>query len=173
MAEGVIFELALGQQSSQTLDLGFLTPSFVFFMIFVQIWIFALKKFPHPKIFPTDQIKQPPKNIILELVRHTDAVTASNGFQSNAEPYANGTRNDEGGGLLALICASLCKDTPLADSFGPQNDNVNNNSQPLMSPVQNGEQIAQDPQVDAIFCLVYTTKLWSIHRLLLLFLCWV
>jgi hypothetical protein len=77
-------------------------------------------------------------------VKHTDAVTPSNGYQSHAEANGNGTRNDEGGGILALICGSLCKDTPLAEMFGPgANDNVNNNSaQPLMAPIQNGEQVA-------------------------------
>lgn len=81
-------------------------------------------------------------NIILELVRHTDPAVAANGYQSHAEPNANGTPDEGGGGgLLALICASLCKDTPLAEAFGPAtNDNANNNNaQPLLTPVQNGE----------------------------------
>lgn len=76
-------------------------------------------------------------------------VTAENGYQSHAEANTNGTRSDEGGGLLALICATLCKDTPLGEAYGA-NDNINNNAQPLMSPVQNGEQIARI----AILCLV-------------------
>jgi hypothetical protein len=78
-------------------------------------------------------------------VKHTDPITSSNGYQSHAEVNANGTRSDEGGGggLLALICASLCKDTPLAEAFA---DNTNNNAQQgqqLLSPIQNGEQVAQ------------------------------
>lgn len=79
-------------------------------------------------------------------MKHTDTVTATNGYQSQAGANTNGTngtRDDEGGGnLFALICGALCKDTPLAEAFGP-NDNINNNSNstPLMSPVQNGEQI--------------------------------
>lgn len=67
----------------------------------------------------------------------------------------NGTRTDEGGGmdLLALLCGSLCKGTPLADSYGDNNIN-NNNAQPLTAPVQNGEQIAESTVVDAILWLV-------------------
>lgn len=53
-----------------------------------------------------------------------------------------------------MICGSLCKDTPLAEMFGAgpnENVNNNNNAQPLMSPVQNGEQIAGSTHyVDAI-----------------------
>lgn len=79
-------------------------------------------------------------------MKHTDAVTSTNGYQSHAEANVNGTRSDEGGGnILALICGSLCKDTPLAEMFGATpNDNMNNNNnaQPLMTPVQNGEQVA-------------------------------
>ena len=80
-------------------------------------------------------------------MRHSDKVTSTNanGYQSHAEANPNGARTDEGGGLLALICASLCKDTPLAEAFAPTNDNINNNNgqmAPLMSPVTNGEQIA-------------------------------
>lgn len=92
-------------------------------------------------------------------MKHTDAVTSTNGYQSHAENTANGTRSDEGGGgILALICGSLCKDTPLAEMFGPgPNDNINNNNanaQPLMTPVQNGEQIAGfTSKVDAIVWL--------------------
>lgn len=83
------------------------------------------------------------KHFILELVKHTDATASpSNGYQSYAQP--NGTQtesNGDGGGLLALICGSLCKDTPFAETFGAnQNDNINNNTaQPLNAPVQNGE----------------------------------
>lgn len=90
----------------------------------------------------------PCHNIILELVKHTDAATAANGYQSYAEP--NGPQTDDGGGnLLALICGSLCKDTPLAGMFGPPpNENMNNNNtaQPLMAPIQNGEHL-QDAQI--------------------------
>lgn len=75
-------------------------------------------------------------------MKHTDAtmVPAANGYQSYAEANTNGTRSDEGGGnLLALICASFCRDSPLAEAYGA-NDNVNNNNaEPLMKPVQNGE----------------------------------
>lgn len=89
-------------------------------------------------------------------MKHSDAITSSNGYQSHAEANVNGTRNDEGGGnLFSLICGSLCKDTPLAEAFGP-NDNINNNNaQPLMTPVQNGEQIARFHHVDAILWLIY------------------
>lgn len=91
-------------------------------------------------------------------MKHTDAITSANGFQQNAEVNANNTRNDEGGGsLLAMICGSLCKDTPLAEVFGPPTDNTNNNAQQgqqLLKPIQNGEQVARDPQSDAILGLV-------------------
>jgi hypothetical protein len=87
--------------------------------------------------------KQTFHTIILELVKHTDATESqTNGYQSYATQ--NGTQAEssgDGGGLLALICGSLCKDTPLAEMFGPPaNDNINNNTaQPLSTPVQNGE----------------------------------
>lgn len=79
-------------------------------------------------------------------MKHTDAVTSSKGYESHAEVNANGTRSDEGGGggILAMICASLCKDTPLAEAFA---DNTNNNAQQgqqLLSPIQNGEQVARE-----------------------------
>lgn len=87
-------------------------------------------------------------------MKHTDAMTSTNGYQSHAEANTNGTRSDEGGGgLLAMICASLCKDTPLAEAFGANNNINNNNAQPLMSPVQNGEQVARFHQADAILWL--------------------
>lgn len=91
-------------------------------------------------------------------MKHTDAVTSTNGYQSHAEVNANSTRSDEGGGgsLLALICGSLCKDTPLAEVFTPS-ENTNNNAQQgqrLLSPIQNGEQVARDPKLDAILGLV-------------------
>lgn len=42
----------------------------------------------------------------------------------------------------------------MAEAFGA-NDNINNNNaQPLMSPVQNGEQVARFHQVDAILWLI-------------------
>jgi hypothetical protein len=91
-------------------------------------------------------------------VKHTDPITSANGYQSHAEPNANSTRNDEGGGgILALICGALCKDTPLAEIFAPPTDNINNNAQQgqqLLSPIQNGEQVARDPQLDGILVLV-------------------
>jgi hypothetical protein len=106
------------------------------------------------------------QNIILELVKHTDAVTSSNGYQNQA--YADGidqqNANNDGGNLLSLICGSLCKDTPLAEMFGPPpNDNVNNNatSQPLMTPIQNGEHICQDAQSQRNFH--FTQTLWSLN----------
>lgn len=73
-------------------------------------------------------------------MKHTDGVTAQNSYQNNAE--MNGQSDDSGGGFLALICATFCKDTPLAEAFGV-NDNTNNTnnnqSSPLKSPIQNGE----------------------------------
>ena len=86
-------------------------------------------------------------------MKHTDAAQAANFNQSYAQ--TNGTngqqpQQEEGGGnFLAMICGSLCKDTPLAEMFGPpQNDNVNNNtaSTPLMAPIQNGEHL-QDASI--------------------------
>lgn len=69
-------------------------------------------------------------------MKHTDGVTAQKGYQNDAEMNE---QSENGGGLLALICATFCKDTPLAEAFGV-NDNPNNNqSAPLMSPIQNGE----------------------------------
>ncbi|XP_070491608.1 calpain-A isoform X2 [Chironomus tepperi] len=76
-----------------------------------------------------------------ELVKHTDAAQVQNGYQSYAATNGQQQQQEEGGGnLLALICGSLCKDTPLAEMFGPPpNDNMNNNAaaQPLMTPIQN------------------------------------
>lgn len=77
-----------------------------------------------------------------ELVKHTDATQATNGYQSYAEPNGQQQQQPEdGGNLLALICGSLCKDTPLATMFGPPpNENSFNNNtaaQPLMTPIQN------------------------------------
>lgn len=79
-------------------------------------------------------------------MKHTDAVTSQNGYQNNAE--MNERPEDGGGNLLALICGALCKDTPLAEAFGA-NDNQNNNnqnqSQPLMNPIRNGELLMMEP----------------------------
>lgn len=96
------------------------------------------------------QQKSNPKTsplIILELVRHTDAMAATNGHQTYAETNGNNnSRPDEGGGvggILSLICGALCKDTPLAEMFATpaagDNLNNNNNATPLMAPIQNGE----------------------------------
>ncbi|KAL7037818.1 hypothetical protein ACKWTF_009372 [Chironomus riparius] len=86
-----------------------------------------------------------------ELVKHTDAAQATNGYQSYAEVNGQQQQQEEGGGnLLALICASLCKDTPLATLFGPppNENNINNNTAatPLMTPIQNGEHL-QDASI--------------------------
>lgn len=45
------------------------------------------------------------------------------------------------GQIFALICSTFCKDSPLAEAFGANNDNSNNNNQntPLLSPITNGE----------------------------------
>lgn len=106
-------------------------------------------------------------------MRHSDGITATNGYQSHAEANTNSTRSDEGGGnFLALICGALCKDSPLAEAFGA-NDNINNNNaQPLMTPVQNGEQIARfHHHVDAIIWLIYNCvpKAFIFHGLRMCF----
>lgn len=52
----------------------------------------------------------------------------TNGYQQQAyasqvnAPGPNGVEDEPGGGLLSLICGSLCKDTPLATLFGPPPD---------------------------------------------------
>lgn len=77
-------------------------------------------------------------------MKHTDSATATNGYQSYAATNVQQQPEEGGGNLLALICGSLCKDTPLAEMFGPPpNDNANNNTaaQPLMTPIQNGEHL--------------------------------
>ena len=83
-------------------------------------------------------------------MKHTDATQATNGYQSYAEPNGQQQQQEEGGNLLALICGSLCKDTPLATMFGPppNENNFNNNTaaQPLMTPIQNGEHL-QDASI--------------------------
>lgn len=97
------------------------------------------------------QQKSNPKTsplIILELVRHTDAMAATNGHQTYAETNGNNnSRPDEGGGvggILSMICGALCKDTPLAEMFATpaagDNLNNNNNATQLMAPIQNGEK---------------------------------
>lgn len=79
-------------------------------------------------------------------MKHSDTVTSQNGYSNNAEN--NAERPEEGGAnILALICGALCKDTPLAEAFGA-NDNQNNNSsnqtQPLMNPIRNGELLLME-----------------------------
>jgi hypothetical protein len=80
-------------------------------------------------------------------VKHTD-ITSQNGYSNNAE-MNNAERPEDGGGnMLAMLCATFCKDTPLAEAFGA-NDNQNNNNpsqtQPLMNPIRNGELLMMEP----------------------------
>lgn len=50
---------------------------------------------------------------------------------NNVQPvYGNPpvpNNDDSGGGILAIICGALCKDTPLAEAFGVSNNNNNDN----------------------------------------------
>lgn len=56
----------------------------------------------------------------------------------------NGQTEEGGGGILALLCATFCKDSPLAEAFGA-NDNANNNQNtPLLSPITNGEILTEE-----------------------------
>lgn len=90
----------------------------------------------------------------------------------NAQP--NGTQAEsggDGGGLLALICGSLCKDTPFAETFGPtQNDNLNNNTaQPLMAPIQNGEHFRMRAQSTKLVTIALNPLFLHNHRILVFF----
>ena len=58
----------------------------------------------------------------------------------NVESSVNNNAEPDSGGLLALICGSLCKDTPLAEMFNQSNANGQTNAAAAPTHVvQNGE----------------------------------
>ncbi|XP_055589781.1 calpain-A-like isoform X3 [Uranotaenia lowii] len=67
--------------------------------------------------------------------------------QQNATNYDGEGGGDAGGGLLAQLCGLFCKDTPLAEVFGPAAPNgggpqgdTNGNLQSQIVPIQNVDQ---------------------------------
>lgn len=87
--------------------------------------------FPYIALFitlsPIELVKSPGQGQLLQATTNGNVESSVN---NNAEP--------ESGGLLALICGSLCKDTPLAEMFS-QSTNANTNAPAQNHVVQNGE----------------------------------
>lgn len=75
-----------------------------------------------------------------ELVKSEGEEVRTNGATTNA---SYNTNEQNSGGLLELLCNTFCKDTPLAEMFGADQNSNQTNQQPLQT-ISHGEKFCFD-----------------------------